>query len=222
MLERAAFSTLSVSSCHSFFFFSVDRDSCTICSKPISFVAKRQAAIVSPIPGTTRDIVEVSLDIGGYPILIGDTAGLRSSQDEIEMEGVRRAQDRISHADINIAILPITDFAPMDLGVDSDTTGRRGPVVDPIVLEAIRKNPKTMVLINKMDLSRSDTEEIMAHICSQLWPDANQGHDPGGNKEGQNSYSHDSDRHRLWAISCQTGEGIGSFLQDFIGILKDR
>ncbi|KAK3842931.1 MAG: hypothetical protein J3R72DRAFT_367545 [Linnemannia gamsii] len=151
----------------------------------LNFITKRQAAIVSPIPGTTRDVVEVSLDIGGYPILIGDTAGLRSSQDEIEMEGVRRAQDRIRLADINIAILPVTDF------MSTDKLGVSDVGVDSIVLEAVRRNPKTMVLINKMDLPGLDNNKAMA-------------------------------ARRLWAISCQTGDGIGQFLQDFIKILKDR
>ncbi|CAJ0881971.1 21874_t:CDS:2, partial [Entrophospora sp. SA101] len=54
--------------------------------------AQRQAAIVSPIPGTTRDVIEVSLNIGGYPIVIGDTAGLRQTDDLIEIEGISRAK----------------------------------------------------------------------------------------------------------------------------------
>lgn len=160
---------------------------------------------MSPIPGTTRDVVEVSLDIGGYPILIGDTAGLRSSQDEIEMEGVRRAQDRIRLADINIAILPVTDFMSSDKGSGGNGTG-----VDPIVLEAVRKNPKTMVLINKMDLPGLDNEKAMAAIKSELWNQSLDGEDEG------------REQRRLWAISCQTGDGIGQFLNDFIKILKDR
>ncbi|KAK5828755.1 hypothetical protein F5H01DRAFT_328826 [Linnemannia elongata] len=174
----------------------------------LNIITKRQAAIVSPIPGTTRDVVEVSLDIGGYPILIGDTAGLRSSQDEIEMEGVRRAQDRIRLADINIAILPVTDFMSSD-----KVNGGNGTGVDPIVREAVRKNPKTMVLINKMDLPGLDNEKTMAAVKSALWGDSNQSLDGDGEGEGQR---------RLWAISCQTGDGIGQFLHDFIKILKDR
>lgn len=51
-------------------------------------------AIVSPIAGTTRDIVEVPLDIGGYPLLLSDTAGLRDSGEEIEQEGIKRAIQR--------------------------------------------------------------------------------------------------------------------------------
>lgn len=55
---------------------------------------QRPAAIVSPIAGTTRDIVETSLDIGGFPVLLSDTAGLRDSSDSVEREGVRRARQR--------------------------------------------------------------------------------------------------------------------------------
>ncbi|KAF9169397.1 tRNA modification GTPase gtpbp3, mitochondrial [Mortierella sp. AD010] len=192
----------------------------------LNFITKRQAAIVSPIPGTTRDVVEVSLDIGGYPILIGDTAGLRSSKDEIEMEGVRRAQDRISLADINIAILPVTEFfgASGTLSDNDYTSSSSSQGVDPIVLEAIRRNPKTMVLINKMDLSRSDTDKIMSKIRCQLWPYTDHGQSGGSEHmrgDGKEDLSNSS-KHRLWAISCQTGDGIALFLQDFIKMLKER
>ncbi|KAF9900600.1 tRNA modification GTPase gtpbp3, mitochondrial [Linnemannia zychae] len=173
----------------------------------LNLITKRQAAIVSPIPGTTRDVVEVSLDIGGYPILIGDTAGLRSSQDEIEMEGVRRAQDRVRLADINIAILPGTDFMTTDK-VDGGGTGAG---VDPIVLEAVQRNPKTLVLVNKMDLPGLDNDRVLTAVRSILW----------GNNSKDLSEESDNQR-RIWAISCQTGEGIGDFLQDLIKILKDR
>ena len=56
--------------------------------------AQREAAIVSPIAGTTRDVIDTALDIGGYPVLLSDTAGLRRSDDVIEQEGVRRALQR--------------------------------------------------------------------------------------------------------------------------------
>lgn len=62
----------------------------------ISFLhpGQRPAAIVSPIAGTTRDVVETALDIGGFPVLLSDTAGLRDSPDLVEREGVRRARER--------------------------------------------------------------------------------------------------------------------------------
>ena len=54
-------------------------------------LARREAAIVSPYPGTTRDVIEVHLDLGGYPVTLLDTAGIRVSDDPVEQEGVRRA-----------------------------------------------------------------------------------------------------------------------------------
>src|SRR5205814_6482409 len=54
-------------------------------------LARRPAAIVSPFPGTTRDVLEVHLDLAGYPLTILDTAGIRDSADPVEQEGVRRA-----------------------------------------------------------------------------------------------------------------------------------
>ncbi|MDB5427997.1 MAG: thdF [Phenylobacterium sp.] len=58
----------------------------------LNALAKRDAAIVSALPGTTRDIIEVPMVLGGYKVIIADTAGLRRTEDEIEAEGVRRAE----------------------------------------------------------------------------------------------------------------------------------
>ena len=63
-------------------------------------IAQREAAIVSPIPGTTRDVIEVHLDLNGYPVTVLDTAGMRESNDPVEREGVRRAQMRANDADL--------------------------------------------------------------------------------------------------------------------------
>jgi tRNA modification GTPase len=135
------------------------------------------------------------------------------------MEGVRRAQDRINLADINIAVLPITDFHSSS-GTSIAEDASRGCNVDPIVLEAIRKNPHTLVLINKMDLSGPDAEKIMSRIQSQLWPNMPLRHD----LEGSNGVRDDDSvrTHGLWGISCQTGDGVGQFLQDFVKILKEK
>ena len=63
-------------------------------------IARREAAIVSPVAGTTRDVIEVHLDLDGYPVTLLDTAGIRDSDDPVEQEGVRRARQRASEADL--------------------------------------------------------------------------------------------------------------------------
>ena len=63
-------------------------------------LAGRDVAITSPIPGTTRDLIEVFLDLRGYPVILVDTAGIRDSPDPIEQEGVARARRRAESADL--------------------------------------------------------------------------------------------------------------------------
>jgi tRNA modification GTPase len=66
----------------------------------INLFARREVAIVSPHAGTTRDIIEVQLDLEGYPVTVIDTAGIRETEDPVEQEGVRRARARASEADL--------------------------------------------------------------------------------------------------------------------------
>lgn len=71
-------------------------------SSVLNRLARREAAIVSDIPGTTRDVVEVRLKIGGQIAWVADTAGLREASDQIEAEGVRRAKERAEMADLRV------------------------------------------------------------------------------------------------------------------------
>jgi tRNA modification GTPase len=71
-------------------------------------IAGREAAIVSPTAGTTRDVIEVHLDIAGYPVVLLDTAGLRAAMEAIEAEGVRRALARAADADLKLAVFDAT------------------------------------------------------------------------------------------------------------------
>src|ERR1700736_2284964 len=66
----------------------------------INLLARREVAIVSPHAGTTRDIIEVQLDLDGYPVTVIDTAGIRETEDPVEQEGVRRARARAADADL--------------------------------------------------------------------------------------------------------------------------
>jgi len=63
-------------------------------------LARREVAIVSPHAGTTRDVIEVQLDLDGYPVMVIDTAGIRETDDPVEQEGVRRARARADDADL--------------------------------------------------------------------------------------------------------------------------
>src|SRR5580692_6651612 len=69
-------------------------------------LARREVAIVSPYAGTTRDVIEVQLDLDGYPVTVIDTAGIRETEDPVEREGVRRARERAEQADL---VLWVTD-----------------------------------------------------------------------------------------------------------------
>ena len=73
-------------------------------SSLLNQLARREAAITSPIAGTTRDVIEVAIDLGGYPVVLADTAGLRDSADAIEQEGLRRALARAEAADLRLFV----------------------------------------------------------------------------------------------------------------------
>ena len=80
-------------------------------SSLLNVLARREVAIVSPMAGTTRDVIEAHLDLGGYPVILADTAGLRPeeiSEDgghgSVESEGIRRALERAQNADLRLLV----------------------------------------------------------------------------------------------------------------------
>ncbi|TCD70453.1 mitochondrial splicing system relatd protein [Steccherinum ochraceum] len=107
--------------------------------------AQREAAIVTDIPGTTRDVLEISLDMGGIPVLVADTAGLRETSDPVEQIGVARAADKIAAADLSLCVFSLPDL------VLDDTSS----LVIPDNIVSIIEREKSYVLLNKADL-RSD------------------------------------------------------------------
>ena len=100
-------------------------------------LARREVAIVSPHAGTTRDVIEVQLDLDGYPVTVIDTAGIRETEDPVEQEGVRRARARAAGADLVLWLFdagapetPSHDGAPVwlvrnkiDLNAGAASTG---------------------------------------------------------------------------------------------------
>ena len=70
-------------------------------------LARREVAIVSPHAGTTRDVIEIQLDLDGYPVTVIDTAGIRETDDPVEQEGVRRARARAAEADLVLWLVDV-------------------------------------------------------------------------------------------------------------------
>jgi tRNA modification GTPase len=74
-------------------------------SSLVNALARRDVAIVAETAGTTRDVIEVRMDLGGYPVILADTAGLRETSEMVEAEGVRRARARAESADLVLLLL---------------------------------------------------------------------------------------------------------------------
>jgi len=106
-------------------------------SSLLNALARRDVAITSAIAGTTRDVIEVGLDLGGYPVIMADTAGLRESGDVVEAEGVRRARARAASADLRLVVVDST--RPDEAGALGDLLGEG-----------------TIVIANKIDLGPDD------------------------------------------------------------------
>ncbi len=125
-------------------------------------LARREAAIVSPFPGTTRDVLELHLDLGGYPVTVLDTAGIRETNDPVEREGVRRASEQAAGANL---VLWVVDASA------SECQTLRLPAIK------VESVSIAWLVVNKMDLvaeetqrrieSRFDTKEAVNFVSSK-------------------------------------------------------
>ena len=113
-------------------------------SSLLNALARREAAIVSAIPGTTRDPIEVDLDLGGYVVTLIDTAGLRDTTDVIETEGIKRARAKAQVADLRLGVVD----------------GARTPEIDSRVSRELSTHDA--VLINKCDAMQDRTVPAIA------------------------------------------------------------
>ncbi|MDD4616759.1 MAG: tRNA uridine-5-carboxymethylaminomethyl(34) synthesis GTPase MnmE [Alphaproteobacteria bacterium] len=112
-------------------------------SSLLNALARRDAAIVSPIAGTTRDVIEVYLDINGYPAILADTAGLKEATgDAIEREGMCRARARARDADLKIVVFD----------------GANWPRFDPEARKLV--DSETITVVNKSDLIENRAGEL--------------------------------------------------------------
>ncbi|MFD2232695.1 tRNA uridine-5-carboxymethylaminomethyl(34) synthesis GTPase MnmE [Phaeospirillum tilakii] len=125
-------------------------------SSLLNRLAGREAAIVSAEAGTTRDVIEVHLDLGGWPAILADTAGLREAEAAIEAEGVRRALRRAEQADLKLAVFDATHW----------------PELDAATLAMI--DDATLVLLNKSELVTAPLPDCVAG-CPALAVSARRG-----------------------------------------------
>ena len=146
-------------------------------SSLLNEIVGRQAAIVSSEPGTTRDVIEVSLDIGGFYCTIADLAGLRQGADdssawqigEIEKEGMRRAKELALAADVVIAVIPLEERqAPGKEGFSKQVE----PVLDSQVFEVLQqcdlRRQRIVFVINKADLAKQNWLTVCRSFRRQM------------------------------------------------------
>ncbi|MFO1097549.1 MAG: tRNA uridine-5-carboxymethylaminomethyl(34) synthesis GTPase MnmE [Xanthobacteraceae bacterium] len=121
-------------------------------SSLINRIARREAAIVSPYAGTTRDVIEVHLDLGGAPVTLLDTAGIRESEDPVEQEGVRRARARAAEADLVLWVVDAAAKAEATLG------DKQAPAEGASKGEQGNGKPSCWTIVNKIDLGAGVNE----------------------------------------------------------------
>ena len=127
-------------------------------SSLLNQLAGREAAIVSHHAGTTRDVIEVELDLNGWPVILFDTAGLRDADDQVEQEGIRRARQLAERADVTMVVFDAADD-PWDahsLGLLDD---------------------RSLVVVNKLDRCPNPPAQIAGHCVLAVSASTGQGID---------------------------------------------
>ncbi|MGV7215332.1 tRNA uridine-5-carboxymethylaminomethyl(34) synthesis GTPase MnmE [Bradyrhizobium sp. UFLA05-112] len=144
----------------------------------INQLARREVAIVSPHAGTTRDVIEVQLDLDGYPVTVIDTAGIRETDDPVEQEGVRRARARAADADLVLWL------------ADVDRSEEGGPA----------GTAPVWTVRNKIDLRQEALEETLQETLRETSSAALR-------SEAKKAKGPDP-RARTFAISARRGDGL--------------
>ncbi|KAI0685991.1 tRNA modification GTPase TrmE [Cytidiella melzeri] len=162
-------------------------------SSLLNLLAQREAAIVTDIPGTTRDVLEVSLDIGGFPVIVADTAGIRKTEDVVEKIGVERAMNAVSDADIALCVLSLPELLHEPGSAQ---------VTIPESISSMITPHNTLVLLNKSDMVPSAVPSEFDDVVLQL-------------KQLMKI-------NNAWVVSISTQAGFSTFLQEFGNMLKSR
>lgn len=136
-------------------------------SSLLNAIIQRPAAIVSPIAGTTRDVIETNLDVDGYPVLISDTAGVCESEDTIEQEGIKRAFVKADQSDLLIIMV-----SAERLKTSADIEAEISKMKAEFGFDFQQKQENTIVVVNKIDLqtfshNKSD-DDIFEISCKTM------------------------------------------------------
>jgi tRNA modification GTPase len=159
-------------------------------------IARREAAIVSPYAGTTRDVIEVHLDLEGWPVTLLDTAGIRDTDDPVELEGVRRARERAAGADLVLWVVEAGDFgAPPPVGVQGSAVWIVRNKVD--LLRHQKRNESSSTWFGKNE-PEFHTNKVLKNIVTE-----------GLTRRNESIVSRNE---RSFTISALSGEGFEQFL----------
>lgn len=123
-------------------------------SSLLNTLLSEQRAIVTEIPGTTRDLIEEMIDLDGIPLRLIDTAGIRETEDKIENIGVERSKEFLSTADLVLLVLDISQ----------DLTSEDWQIIQ------LAKNKKVIIVLNKLDLPAKIDENAMVSELKKLIP----------------------------------------------------
>lgn len=198
-------------------------------SSLFNVLAQRDVAIVSPIAGTTRDVLQVSLDLCGIKCTIHDTAGVRTDTDDVlELEGMKRAKAVVDSADLVVAMVDSTEIdrgldmvrsvlqqqeeGTNDSGSSDTTTSSSSSTTTTTTMGGL--DPKRLLLVlNKSDLrvTGNDDENDDADGSNFTFHDDDE-KDWGGLQFGGGTYG----------ISCLTQEGITTFLDALTQQVRSR
>lgn len=170
----------------------------------LNLLARRPAAIVSPIAGTTRDVVEVQLELAGLPVLVSDTAGIReAAADEVEQEGIRRAREAAEQAQLTLVVLDASGTLGSEALASLAGVGPFAPDAPPRalseVLAAVEKDAGLLLVVNKRD-AVTEGSDLATRLLA--------GGGEGGEKGGKAAFF----------VSCSTGEGV----EEMLGGLQAR
>jgi len=121
-------------------------------SSLLNALLKEKRAIVTEVPGTTRDVIEEYINLEGIPIRITDTAGIRDTEDVVEKIGVEKSKEKIEEADLIILMLDTSRE------IDDD---------DKIIIDKI-KDKKYIVLLNKIDLDIKISQEVLSNFNNKI------------------------------------------------------